>query len=114
MKYACLIYGVERELNEQEGQENMQAHWAFSEQMNERGHMRGGEALHPSHTATCVRVNAAGETITSDGPFAETKEQLGGFYILECENLDEAIACAALIPEAKGGVVEVRPLMVFD
>ena len=61
-----------------------------------------------------MRVNGDGKTITTDGPFAETKEQLGGFYLLECENLDEAIACAAQIPEAKTGTIEIRPLMVFE
>ncbi len=75
--------------------------------------MAGGDALEPVSTATSVRVRN-GKTVTTDGPFAETKEQLGGFYIVDAENLDEAIEWAAKIPTAEFGTIEVRPLMVFD
>jgi hypothetical protein len=85
----------------------------FSQDVQESGHMVGGNALMPTDTATTVRVRD-GETLVCDGPFAETKEQLGGYYLLECENLDEAIAKAAKIPSAKCGSIEVRPIMVFD
>ena len=72
-----------------------------------------GDALLPTTTATTVRVRD-GRVETMDGPFAETKEQLGGFYILDCESLDDAIRYAAMIPHASTGSVEVRPIMVFD
>jgi hypothetical protein len=72
-----------------------------------------GDALKSVATATSVRVRK-GKTETMDGPFAETKEQLGGFYILDCDNLDEAISYATQIPDARFGTVEVRPIMVFD
>ena len=75
--------------------------------------MAGGDALEPVSTATSVRVRG-GKTVTTDGPFAETKEQLGGFYVVDAENLDEAIEWAAKIPTAEFGTIEVRPLMVFD
>jgi len=117
MKYICLIYHnetVSAERNEEEAQAHMQAYYAFGGEMAERGVMVGGDALHPVSTATSVRVSPEGKTITTDGPFAETKEQLGGYYILDCQDLDEAIECAAKIPDAKGGTIEVRPLVVFE
>ncbi len=75
--------------------------------------MLAGEALQDTNTATTVRVRN-GKLETMDGPFAETKEQLGGFYLFECKNIDEAIKYAAMIPDAKYGTVEVRPIMSFD
>ena len=75
--------------------------------------MVAGDPLEPTATATTVRVRG-GKTESTDGPFAETKEQLGGYYILDCKDLDEAIAYAARIPTAAFGSVEVRPIMVFD
>jgi hypothetical protein len=72
-----------------------------------------GEALLPTSAATTVRVRD-GETLTTDGPFAETKEQLGGFYLLDCPDLDDAIKWAARIPGARTGSVEIRPVMEFD
>jgi hypothetical protein len=75
--------------------------------------MLGGDALHPVSTATTVRVRE-GKTLTTDGPFAETREQLGGYYLINAENLDEAILWAAKIPSAAYGSIEVRPVMVFD
>jgi hypothetical protein len=77
------------------------------------GVMRGGDALHPTSTATTVRVRK-GKVQTMDGPFAETKEQLGGYYILECADLDAAIKYASMIPGAAIGSVEVRPIMNID
>ncbi|MBV9880173.1 MAG: YciI family protein, partial [Gemmatirosa sp.] len=77
------------------------------------GNFKAGDALQPSSTATTVRVRN-GKTLTTDGPFAETREQLGGFYMVDAANLDEAIAIAARIPSARIGSIEVRPVMVFS
>ena len=82
---------------------------AFGEEMGARGVLRGGERLRPTTDATTVRVRD-GETVTSDGPFAETKEQMGGFFIVDCKDLDEAIEIAAKIPGARFGSIEVRPI----
>jgi hypothetical protein len=82
---------------------------AFGEEMGARGVLQGGERLQPVTTATTVRVRDD-EVVTSDGPFAETKEQLGGFYLVECKDLDEAIEVAARIPGARYGSIEVRPI----
>jgi hypothetical protein len=75
--------------------------------------MKGGEALQPTSTATSVRVRN-GDTLTTDGPFAETKDQLGGFYLVDCKDLDEAVEVAAGIPDARRGTIEVRPIMEVD
>jgi hypothetical protein len=82
---------------------------AFTESIRESGHLVGGDALHPVETATTVRVRG-GETMVTDGPFAETKEQLGGYYLIEAKDADEAISIAARIPGANHGSVEVRPV----
>ena len=89
------------------------AHGEFGEAAGKAGVMLGGDGLQPVATATTVRVRD-GERLLTDGPYAETKEQLGGFYMLECKDLDEALAWAARIPEAKTGAIEVRPVMVYD
>ncbi len=85
---------------------------AFTKAISDAGIYKGGEALQPNPTATTVRVRD-GETITTDGPFAETKEGLGGFYLLECADLDEALGWAAKCPGASYGSVEVRPVLDF-
>jgi hypothetical protein len=85
------------------------SYMAFGDDMTARGVLRGGERLHPTSSATTVQVRN-GEVLTLDGPFAETKEQMGGYYVVECENLDEAIEIAAKIPGAKQGSIEVRPI----
>jgi hypothetical protein len=116
MRYALLIYHNEAanmQMSEAEQQALMGAYNAFTEEIQKRGIMQAGEALQPISTATTVRVRE-GKTLSTDGPFAETKEQLGGFYIIEAENLDDAIELAAKIPDAKGGSIEVRPLMEFE
>ena len=77
------------------------------------GVVYGGDALHPTTTATSVQVRA-GKVITTDGPFAETKEQLGGFYLFDCDSLDEAVVWAARIPHAATGTIEIRPIADFD
>jgi hypothetical protein len=87
----------------------MAGYGALEGELAGTGKKLAGEALQPTGTATCVRVRD-GQAATTDGPFAETKEQLGGFYLLECENLDEAIAWAAKIPGAHVGTVEIRPI----
>jgi hypothetical protein len=89
------------------------AHGEFGEAAGKAGVLLGGDGLQPVATATTVRVKD-GERLLTDGPYAETKEQLGGFYMLECKDLDEALAWAARIPEAKTGAVEVRPVMVYE
>ena len=111
MQYALLIYTPERETEPtpQELGEEMEAYNAFTEHVRAKGAMKGGEALDSVDTATTVRV-VEGKTITTDGPFAETKETLGGFYLVEAADLDEAISYAAMIPGAKRGCIEVRPV----
>jgi hypothetical protein len=116
MKYALLIYADEKpqvESTPEEQQEVMDAYWAFTNEITERGIMLGGEALNFTETATTVRVRD-GETMTTDGPFAETKEALGGFYLIDVADLDEAIAVAAKLPGSWHGSVEVRPVVEFD
>jgi hypothetical protein len=93
--------------------ENMKLWDAFTTEATEAGVHLGGEGLEPSATATTVRLTESGDQIVSDGPFAETKEQLGGFYLLDCRDLDEAIAWAKKIP-MPGGTVEIRPVMDYD
>ncbi len=93
--------------------EMMAAYGAFGQEIEEAGVHVAGEGLQPTATATTVRVRD-GERLVSDGPFAETKEQLGGFYLLECKDLDEALAWASKIPGAQIGAVEVRPVMDYE
>ena len=116
MQFILLIYNAENN-GPQPGNEDfgpyMQAYMDFTEEVKSAGKMLGGEALQPVSTATTVSVRE-GKTELMDGPFAETKEQLGGFYILDCADLDEALAYAAKIPDAALGRVEVRPIMMFD
>jgi hypothetical protein len=87
----------------------MAEYGVFMEEMGKRGVLQGGERLRPTTDATTVRVQG-GETVTSDGPFAETKEQIGGYFVVDCKDLDEAIEIAAKIPGAKFGSIEVRPI----
>lgn len=118
MKYMCLIYSPPMD-NEptQPGTpefEAMMEPWMkFNDMVEKAGVNLGGDALMPVETATTVRVRG-GKTETMDGPFAETKEQLGGYYIFECKDLDEALSYAGQIPVHEYGSVEVRPIMDFD
>jgi hypothetical protein len=113
MRYLCLIYSDERqEATAEEQQTVMAEYYAFTNDIQTAGVSLGGEALQPTTTATTVRVRN-GKTMTTDGPFAETKEQLGGYYLLNCKDLDEAIQWAAKIPGAKYGSIEVRPIWEF-
>ena len=113
MQYALLIYTEEP--SEDAPADVMAAEFAeyekFTNHVRDRGAMLAGEALQPVATATTVRV-VNGKTLTTDGPFAETKETLGGFYLVEAADLDEAIGFAAMIPGARHGSIEVRP--IFD
>jgi hypothetical protein len=114
VKYALLIYTDETkdaQASSEEQQAVMAAYNAFGQQFSEK--IVGGEALLPTTAATTVRLRD-GKSLTTDGPFAETKEQLGGFYLIEAANLDEAITVAAQIPGAAHGEIEVRPVMVFE
>lgn len=116
MKYLLMIYANETadaKKTPAEQEKVMQDYWAFTQEVKDRKVYIGGDALTPTSTATTVRVRN-GKTLTTDGPFAETKEQLGGYYLLDCANLDEAIEFAAKIPHATEGSIEVRPIMVFD
>jgi hypothetical protein len=114
MQYALLIYTNETadsQASQQEQEATMVAYTAFGEQFKEQ--ITGGEALLPTSSATTVRLRE-GQTLTTDGPFAETKEQLGGFYLVKADNLDDAIKIAARIPGAAYGSIEVRPVMEFN
>jgi hypothetical protein len=114
MQYALLIYtqeSAEAAMAPQEQQAYMASYMAFGERYKDQ--ITGGEALHPISSATTVQVRE-GKTLSTDGPFAETKEQLGGFYLIEAKDLDEAIQIAAQIPGAVHGSIEVRPVMVFN
>ena len=115
MKYLCLIYDDERAMGtipKAELDAMMGEYFAFTEGIKKSGHYVGGEALKPTQTATTVRVRG-GKVSTTDGPFAETKEQLGGYYLIEAKDLNDAIQVAAKIPSAKIGSIEVRPIQVF-
>lgn len=111
MRYLLLIYGEEPTgtVPMDRMQAMMDAYNALTRDISERGLFKAGEALQPSSTATTVRVRD-GRTLTTDGPFAETKEQLGGYYVIDARDLDEAIEVAARIPGALDGSIEVRPI----
>lgn len=115
MRYMLLIY-VDESVYETQSREQQEAEYqeyaTYGEKAAQRGLSPQGEALQPVAAATTVRVRE-GKTLTTDGPFAETKEQLGGYYILDCKDLDEAIEMAALIPGARHGSVEIRPIMEY-
>ena len=111
MRYMMLLAGDESLVNPaNEGDEGMSPEYAeFVKGAAERGVLQGGERLRPTADATTVRVRE-GEVLSTDGPFAESKEQLAGYFLMDCKDLDEAIEVAALIPGAKSGSVEVRPI----
>src|SRR5919108_307451 len=115
MRYLCLIYEDENlyeRMPKDELDKIFGEYFAFTDDIKRSGHHLGGEPLQPVSTATTVRVRN-GKISTTDGPFAETKEQLGGFYMIEAKDLNEAIQLAARIPGARYGSVEVRPIMEF-
>ncbi len=113
MKYLLLIYENEASfagVSEAEQGKIFQEYMDYTGRIHKSGNYIAGEALQPISTATTVRVKD-GKTLTTDGPFAETREQLGGFYMVEAKDLDEAIALAAGIPASRTGSIEVRPIM---
>jgi hypothetical protein len=115
MKYLCLIYENEQAwaaTPQSEADVMMSEYFNFTDSFTKSGHVLGGEALQPTNTATTVRVRN-GKISTTDGPFAETREQLGGYYLLEAKDLNEAIQIASKIPGARTGSIEVRPIMEF-
>jgi hypothetical protein len=116
VQYMLLIYGDQSQwgsMSEEEMGQVMQAYGTFTQELQDSGAMVAGDALQQTDTATTVRVRND-ETLTTDGPFAETKEQLGGYYLVDVGSLDEALEWAAKIPGARHGSIEVRPVMVFD
>jgi hypothetical protein len=115
MQYMLLIYDNEAEMaaNRKGATDVMMTEYReFTDSILKSGNMKAGDALQPTSTATCVRIRN-GKTLTTDGPFAETKEQLGGYYLIEAKDLDEATKIAARVPSAKSGTIEVRPVRVF-
>lgn len=115
MRYPALIYASEPtgQPEPQEIEQLITEYNAFGDEARGKGVALSSEALQPTATATAVRVRD-GETLVADGPFAKTKEALGGYYLLECADVDEAIVWAAKIPGAKTGLVEVRPVVDFS
>ncbi len=112
MKYLLLIYEDEKALHSRDEETRNQIfaeYGAFTQSVRDGGHFIAADALQPTTSATSVRVRG-GNTITTDGPFAETKEQLGGFYLVEAADLDQAISLAKRIPSARFGTIEVRPV----
>jgi hypothetical protein len=114
MQYILLIFDSEKHLADMPGDQMakmMQDYREYTQSIVQSGHFRAGAQLQPTHSATTVREQG-GKRITTDGPFAETKEQLGGFYLVECKDLDEAIELGGRIPSVRyGGSIEVRPLV---
>ncbi len=115
MQYLLLIYANEAEeaaLSEAALNALIGEYRGFTQSIVKDGNFKAGDALSPISTATTVKVRN-GKTLTTDGPFAETREQLGGYYLIEAKDLDQAIAIAARIPSARHGSIEVRPIMVY-
>ncbi len=116
MQYLLMIYRSEAEFGKMDAaaRKAMSGEYgAFTQSIIQSGHFKAGDGLQPTTTATTVRVRD-GKTLTTDGPFAETREQLAGYYLVEAKDLDTALAIAARIPEATRGSIEVRPVMVYD
>ncbi|MDI4235991.1 YciI family protein [Bradyrhizobium sp. 31Argb] len=116
MQYLLLIYRKEAELGRMTADDRKKLtaeYGAFTQSIIQSGHFKAGDGLQPSTTATTVRVRD-GKILTTDGPFAETHEQLGGYYLIDAKDLDTALGVAARIPGAKTGSIEVRPIMIYD
>jgi hypothetical protein len=112
MKYLCLIYSDEKRigsLSASDSEKVMGEYGAFTQSIQKSGHLLAAERLQPTHTATTIR-SRNGKVSTTDGPFAETKEQLGGFYLIEARDLNDAIQVASRIPGTRMGSIEVRPI----
>ena len=113
-QYMLLIYGpTEGGPSPEELEAEMPRWFEYTQELQEAGVLRAGDALYPTDAATTVRVRN-GDTLVSDGPFAETKEVLGGYYTIDVPDLDSALKWAAKVPNVGYGSIEVRPLMVFD
>ncbi len=116
MKYLCLIYDEESalaQMSQAESDQFMGEYFQFTTDIRQSGHYVAGEALQPVSTATTLRFRN-GKLSTTDGPFAETKEQLGGFYLIEARDLNDALQVAARIPSVRTGTIEVRPIVHFE
>ena len=116
MQYLLMIYRNEAEMNAvsaAEGQKMMKEYETFTQSIIQNGNFKAGDRLQPASTATTVRVRD-GKILTTDGPFAETREQLGGYYLIEAKDLDTALGIAARIPGAKVGSIEVRPIWTYN
>jgi hypothetical protein len=116
MQYLLMIYRNEADLGKMgpaDRTQMMTEYGAFTQSIVQSGHFKAGDGLQPTSTATTVRVRE-GKVLSTDGPFAETREQLGGYYLIEAKDLDTAIGIAARIPGAKTGSIEVRPVMIYD
>ena len=115
MQYLLLIYRNEAQQGQMapaDHQKLLAEYSAYTQSIVQSGHFKAGDGLQPTKTATTVRVRE-GKTLKTDGPFAETREQLGGYYLVEAKDLDAAIALAARIPGARDGSIEVRPVMIY-
>lgn len=115
MQYLLLIYRSEAELAKMDpaARQKMSADYGeYTQSIIQSGHFKAGDGLQPTTTATTVRVRD-GKVLTTDGPFAETREQLGGYYLVEAKDLDTALSLAARIPGARDGSIEVRPIMIY-
>ena len=116
MQYLLMIYRSEAELfkmTDADRQKMSADYGTYTQSIIQSGHFKAGDGLQPSTTATTVRVRD-GKVMTTDGPFAETREQLGGYYLVEAKDLDAALGIAARIPGAKNGAIEVRPIMIYE
>ncbi|MBI4382394.1 MAG: YciI family protein [candidate division NC10 bacterium] len=113
MKYLCLVYSDEKELHSLPDSPEDRECLGYAEALSQSGHLIAGEALEPVETATTVRVRNGKASVT-DGPFAETKEQLAGFYLIDARDLNEAIQVATKIPPARVGSIEVRPIRALN
>jgi hypothetical protein len=116
MQYLLMIYQNEVEYSKRDAAttaKTMEEYGAFTQSIIQSGNYKGGDRLQDTHTATTVRIRD-GKTMTTDGPFAETREQLGGYYLVEAKDLDAALAIAARIPGARVGSIEVRPILVYN
>ena len=116
MQYLLMIYRNEAEIGGMTAAEHQKVqadYGAFTQSIIQSGNFKAGDGLQPTTTATTIRVRD-GKTLTTDGPFAETREQLGGYYLVEAKDLDTALGIAARIPCAKSGSIEVRPVMVYN
>ena len=116
MKYLLMIYGdesIDENMSDAELESLIGEYQSFSEGIVASGNFLGGEALLPSLSASCLKIEDE-KVIITDGPFIETKEQLGGYYLIEATDIDEARIIASKIPNAKTGTIEIRPVMVFE